>query len=281
MRSGKAVRNIEQYFFRHLGLPQMELRTTGHSTQGYKAHSHTEFSVGFLTAGTTCLTYNGQDRVVQKGDLVIIEPDRVHACNPIDGGSRAYHMLYIDARWCREKLSLLYGKTVTHFCCDQVVIQSSEVSSLFMMLVDTLHGGKAQDAAQLLDQLVLTLLLPHCSPMLVPSRQHELSVRVKQRLMTDLSQSPSLGDLAEEFGCARETLIRTFKESYGITPKSFVSNARVEKAKLLLRSGSSIVDVASDMGFADQSQFHRAFVNYTASTPRQYQQSGSISDNLS
>lgn len=281
MRLGKSVRDIEQYFFRHSGLPQMELRSTGHSTQGYKAHSHTEFSVGCLTAGTTCLTYGGQERIVQKGDLVMIEPDRVHACNPIDGGSRAYHMLYINAQWCREKLSLLYGKTVTHFCCDQVVIQSSAASSLFMMLVDTLKGGKVKESAHLLDQLAITLLLQYCSPILVSFRKSELSVQVKHKLMADLSQPPSLGDLAEEFGCARETVIRTFKESYGITPKSFVSNARIEKAKLLLRSGFSIVDVASDMGFADQSQFHRAFVNYTASTPRQYQQSGSISDNLS
>lgn len=281
MESGQSVRNIEQHFFRHSGLPQMELRSTGDSTQGYKAHSHTEFSVGFLTAGTTCLTYNGQDRIVQKGDLVMIEPDRVHACNPIDGGSRTYHMLYIDAQWCREKLSMFYGNAVTHFCCDQVVIQSPAESDLFMMLVDTLQGGKVKESAHLLDQLALTLLLQYCSPILVPSRKSELSVQVKQKLMADLSQPPSLGDLAEDFGCARETLIRTFKGSYGITPKSFVSNARVEKAKFLLRSGSSIVDVASDMGFADQSQFHRAFVSYTASTPRQYQQSGSTSDNLS
>ena len=150
-----------------------------------------------------------------------------------------------------------------------------------MMLVDTLKGGKVKESAHLLDQLAITLLLQYCSPILVSFRKSELSVQVKQKLMADLSQPPSLGDLAEEFGCARETVIRTFKESYGITPKSFVSNARIEKAKLLLRSGFSIVDVASDMGFADQSQFHRAFVNYTASTPRQYQQSGSISDNLS
>lgn len=281
MRLGKSVRDIEQYFFRYSGLPQMELRSTGYSTQGYKAHSHTEFSVGVLSAGTTCLTYDGQDRVVQEGDLVMIEPDRIHACNPIDGGSRAYHMLYIDAQWCREKLSLFYGKTVTHFCCDQVVIQSSAASRVFKMLVDTLQDGEVQHATQLLDQLAITLLLPHCSPAHVSSRQNELSVLIKQKLLVDLSQPPSLGDLAEEFGCARETLIRTFKESYGITPKSFVSNARVEKAKFLLRSGASIVEVASDMGFADQSQFHRTFVNYTASTPRQYQQSGSIFDNLS
>lgn len=281
MRLGKSVRDIEQYFFRHSGLPQMELRSTGHSTQGYKAHSHKEFSVGVLNAGTTCLSYDGQERIVQEGDLVMIEPDRIHACNPIDGGSRAYHMLYIDVQWCRERLSLLYGKAITHFCCDQVVIRSPAASGLFMMLVDTLQRGNAKGAAHVLDQLAITLLLQYCSPMPVSSRKSELSVQVKQKLMADLSQPPSLGDLAEEFGCARETLIRTFKESYGITPKSFVSNARVEKAKLLLRSGASIVDVASDMGFADQSQFHRAFVSYTASTPRQYQQSRSISDNLS
>uniref|UniRef100_UPI0034578CB3 helix-turn-helix domain-containing protein n=1 Tax=uncultured Vibrio sp. TaxID=114054 RepID=UPI0034578CB3 len=49
--------------------------------------------------------------------------------------------------------------------------------------------------------------------------------------------------------------------------KSFLSNYRVEKAKVLLKGGMEITDVANELGFFDQSQLHRTFVSYTASTP--------------
>nr|WP_321461635.1 helix-turn-helix transcriptional regulator [uncultured Vibrio sp.] len=97
--------------------------------------------------------------------------------------------------------------------------------------------------------------------------------------MQDIACAPSLDAVSKEFGRSKETLIRIFKKHLGITPKSFVNNSRVEKAKILLKRGMSIVDVAAEVGFSDQSQLHRTFVNYTASTPRQYQQVTSIFDN--
>lgn len=280
MGSQQQVRNVEQRFLRHCSLPHMELRSTGSSVQGYKAHSHAEFSIGLLRAGTTCLTCDGVDQVLEQGDLVIVEPGRVHACNPISGGARSYHMLYIDAQWCCEKLSILYERAITDFRCDQVVIRDPDIRTRFIILIEHLHNEQIKEAAQLLDYLALHLLLPYCSPIVRHSEQHKLSALIKRTLLSDLSHTPSLNELSAEFGCAKETLIRLFKQSYGITPKSFVSNARIEKAKVLLRSGISIADVALDVGFSDQSQFHRTFVSYTASTPRQYQQAESISDKI-
>ena len=273
------VKEIEQQFLRVANLPQVELRSTRCSTQGYKSHSHAEFSIGYLHSGSTCLTCDGKEQQITQGDLVIIEPGKVHACNPIDGGSRGYHMLYIDAQWCLDWLSALFEKPVSKFCCEQTVIRDPKVTEPFLTLVDLLQRGYVSEASAKLDHLAVALLAPYCAPVDNSGTSDKRAVRIKQQLLSDLSNPPALDQLAEAEGCTREALIRLFKRHYGITPIAFASNARIEHAKLLLRQGDAIVDFAQDIGFADQSQFHRTFVNYTASTPRQYQQAGSISDN--
>ncbi|WP_245868824.1 helix-turn-helix transcriptional regulator, partial [Vibrio fujianensis] len=111
--------------------------------------------------------------------------------------------------------------------------------------------------------------------------ESELVFKLRNRLLQDITCPPSLEAVSKELGRSKETLIRIFKRHLGITPKSFLNNSRVAKAKILLKRGMSIVDVAAEVGFSDQSQFHRTFVNYTASTPRQYQQITSIFDNKS
>jgi len=273
------VKEIEQQFLRVVGLPQMELRSTRCSTQGYKSHSHAEFSIGYLHSGSTCLTCDGREQQIIHGDLVVIEPGKVHACNPIDGGSRGYHMLYIDAQWCLEWLSELYETPVSAFSCEQTVIRDPKVIESFLGLVEWLQRGNTREASTQLDHLAVALLAVYCAPVDNPYAIDERVVRIKQELISDLSNPPALEQLAKREGCSREALIRLFKRYYGITPIAFANNARIEYAKLLLRKGRAIVDVAQDVGFADQSQFHRTFVSYTASTPRQYQQAGSISDN--
>src|SRR5690606_10058256 len=62
-------------------------------------HCHETFSIGAITGG--CSTYfNGDARErLERGAVVIINPQTVHACNPIDGQPWSYLMFYVDAGW--------------------------------------------------------------------------------------------------------------------------------------------------------------------------------------
>lgn len=104
------------------------------------------------------------------------------------------------------------------------------------------------------------------------------SQQVQQALLSDLAAPPSLDELAQRFSLRKETLIRTFRQDTGLTPGSFLNISRVEYASAAAR-GDDIADVGYQSGFADQSHFHKTFVNYTAATPRQYATGRSISDN--
>ena len=45
---------------------------------------------------------------------------------------------------------------------------------------------------------------------------------------------------------------------------------RINEAKVLLKKGHNIVSVATELGFNDQSHFHRNFKKLVAATPAQY-----------
>ena len=301
------VRNIKQHYWASPKLPQLTIRSTFNSLQGYKAHSHEELSIGFILEGATCLSIEGQAVLLQAGDSVFIEPHKVHACDPVAEQARSYHMLYLDSGWCCDVLSSLYGREVTGFRCQTLVRKNpveNQVKTL-LGLINTLKikedsekgsennienesVNESQKASELegeaservtddIDTLLFSLVSTYCEPLAAindnaASNQEGLPAQIRSRLLSNLCAPLPIKNLADELGRSQETLIRSFKRYYGTTPKSFLNNYRIEAAKRLLKTGMSVADVAADLGYADQSQLHRAFVSYTASTPKQYQQ---------
>jgi AraC family transcriptional regulator len=77
-----------------------------------------------------------------------------------------------------------------------------------------------------------------------------------------LSELASLADLSpSQFG-------RAFKISTGRTPHLWHLDARIERARQLLRDrGNSLVEIALDTGFSEQSHFTRAFRAATGVSP--------------
>jgi AraC-like DNA-binding protein len=85
-----------------------------------------------------------------------------------------------------------------------------------------------------------------------------------------LADSEGISQLAAEIGVSRYQLIRAFKEVYGLTPEDFRRQARVERARSLLRSNRKLVDIAVEAGFADQSHMTREFRRLVGPSPAAY-----------
>ena len=77
--------------------------------------------------------------------------------------------------------------------------------------------------------------------------------------------------LADKFHFHPNYFIKFFKKHTGASPLQYINKARIEKAKLLLKSTSlSITEITEKTGFGDIYHFSRSFKNYTGYSPSDF-----------
>ena len=92
--------------------------------------------------------------------------------------------------------------------------------------------------------------------------------RVTGLMQERVGESLRLSDLAALVGLSASQFSRAFKASTGTTPHKWHLDARIGHAKrLLVNRHNSIVQIALDSGFSEQSHFTRAFRAATGTSP--------------
>ena len=66
-------------------------------------------------------------------------------------------------------------------------------------------------------------------------------------------------------------LLRLFKRYYGITPKQYLIEKRIEKSKILLKEGSTVTETCYAVGFESTSSFSTLFKKITGLNPSEFQ----------
>ncbi|WP_230208140.1 AraC family transcriptional regulator [Microlunatus sp. Gsoil 973] len=73
--------------------------------------------------------------------------------------------------------------------------------------------------------------------------------------------------LAAELGWSRKRLWSQFRSRIGLTPKRAARLVRFDQAVHRLVAGQQAVEVAAEIGYADQSHLHREIADFTGLTP--------------
>jgi transcriptional regulator GlxA family with amidase domain len=78
-------------------------------------------------------------------------------------------------------------------------------------------------------------------------------------------------ELAEQVNLSSRQLQRRFIEAFGVPPRELIMKLRVQAAcELLVRGGSSMADIAAEVGFKDQGAFSAAFKKEIGIPPLRY-----------
>ncbi len=91
--------------------------------------------------------------------------------------------------------------------------------------------------------------------------------RAMDYLRAHLSDSVTLDDLALHAGLDKFHLCRAFRAQIGLPPHAYLTHLRVARARRLLERGTIASEVASLVGFYDQSQLNRHFRRIVGTTP--------------
>lgn len=94
--------------------------------------------------------------------------------------------------------------------------------------------------------------------------------RARAFLLENLAEKVTLEALADHARTDKFHLCRAFSREVGVPPYTFLLQARIARARLLLQRGLRSADVAQLVGFCDQSQLHRHFRRIVGCTPGAY-----------
>ena len=261
-------------------MPYVETRRACESRICYKAHSHSTLSIGAVDAGQSRFYSAFTDEVcIQQGSLVVIPAHVEHSCNPLPEQYWSYQMLHIDAAWLEQLSTEIHRALLVSTPMPQLrpfVLHDPAVYAAFCQMNQLLFDPDAlivEKEHALLEGLT-QLLFPYFDWQQLP--QHAYFQQHLKTLM-DLCQQAqgflSLQQLAEAIGVSRYVIIRLFKANLGLTPHVFQLNLKIHQARQRLKQNINISQLATELGFSDQSHFHKVFKAHTGVTPRHYQQS--------
>ena len=261
-------------FWRDPALPFIEVRSV---TDGRKVnhalHTHETFSVGAVIGGHSTYINGKQRQPISAGAVVVVNPQQVHACNPVADQPWAYHMLYVDTHWLgdlQRELGASHGEGFSGFATTLTV--RSDLHAGLNALVGVLHDphaatlGKHEAVIQYFSALQSALTL---APPALAEADSRLA-RAAELIADQCTQALTLDEICAAAGLSASHLIRAFKQRYGMTPHAYLVNCRVQYSRQQLRQGRPIAAVAAEAGFADQAHLQRAFKQLLAATPGHY-----------
>jgi AraC-like DNA-binding protein len=95
--------------------------------------------------------------------------------------------------------------------------------------------------------------------------------RARDLLRDCLAEPVTLADCAAEAELSPWHLLRAFRETFGETPREFLTRLRIERAKHLLTvTGRSVTDVCLDVGFSSLGTFSTLFKRHVGHSPAEY-----------
>ncbi len=135
-------------------------------------------------------------------------------------------------------------------CGERRIIASSEVLALFLEIFK--HHEKALCRGA--------------------ERSGEAYARTAREYFDEnLHREISVDSVAQMLGVSRSYLYKMFVGAYGVSPRAYLSNARVLRAKELLSSGDgNISEIAREVGYEDVLEFSKFFHRRTGISPSEY-----------
>ncbi len=170
-------------------------------------------------------------RVLTRRSLVVSGERR----ELLTGGESVYSSdvsLYLIARFCGAEVAMRFARLYGRSWSE------------------TLHEGLSHDPAEIDDRVIA----------------------LARRFILDHLTDPAVVRAAASMTRLNpRTFTRRFTRATGLSPREFVSTARIERARdLLTRSRMPIEDVAARLGYSDRAAFAKTFRAKTGVTPAEY-----------
>jgi AraC-like DNA-binding protein len=280
MLKEKRNTSYKSYFFKDDNLPFVESRYVVDSPLHYEKHFHTTLSVGAIEKGMASYVHGNDQDILTPGQLSIIEPEVVHYCNPIEGETRTYHMIYVDIEWCEALQENLFEDIEGFIPLQLVQVEDEELFLEYIQLNKVLLDKNIfyLQKEEVLESFFLKLFERYCVGVdkknIVDNKNDIQKVyKAKNFIKSYCLENITLDEIAKYSGISKFYLSKLFQKIFYISPHRYLLNCKINIAKKLLSQGYETAEVAHRTGFFDQSHFGSVFKKYVAATPNEYKMS--------
>ena len=102
-------------------------------------------------------------------------------------------------------------------------------------------------------------------------KEGRLAYQMKNVIDHYYCEKKQLSNKLKQLGASANHLTSSFKKQYGVLPREYILEKKIEESKrLLAESEISIIDIAENMGFESLSSFYKFFKKHTQYTPKKY-----------
>lgn len=228
------------------------------------SHSHELAHFCFVLAGNYQEKIGVRDFERKPTTLVYYPPDVSHA---EEHNSNGRHLLVEIDNMGLEKVRE-YGVRL-----EEPLILGGESSLWLATRMYKEFTGRDRFSALALESITTELLISASRQISIKSEKKPPNwlERVREYLHENYSNSVGLNKLAKIADVHPTHLARVFRQFEKCTAGDYVRKVRIEKARLkIIYSNSSLVDIALETGFSDQSHFTRSFKQIIGMTPTEY-----------
>lgn len=221
----------------------------------------------FVTGGRGRLEIGGTCFELGAGDIFMIPADQVSYYEASKSDPWSYSWMGMTGLRAHAVVEGLMNKTPERYVLRHA---DTEKFAEIIRAAAVLKGNSLQHyfRSQACLMSVLSYLTEEIGDIAGTELGTTLAGRIRSYLDAKYTERLKLSDAADYFHIHPNHMSRIFREKYGVSPKHYLMEKKIERAERMLReSDLPVAEIAQLLGFEDQHSFSRMFRKYRGFPP--------------
>ncbi len=221
----------------------------------------------YTLSGEASLEYDGNQYVLEKNSLFLIDCLRFHYFEPLSCDWH-YRWIHISGEAIQTYYNLLYPNK------PQVIYPniSFDIDQIFTELTSLVNSPSIKSDLKINN--IITNLFTEVISQNIPTDSTKNSQYVKQCIdfiANNYQRNINIDELAQQLFVSKYHLIKLFNQSVGVSPYRYLTEYRINQSKyLLLNTDMFVGEIATRVGFNSESHYIKLFNTIVGTTPKQF-----------
>ncbi|MDF2720711.1 MAG: transcriptional regulator, AraC family protein [Paenibacillus sp.] len=257
-------------------------------------HHNRLFELFVCKEGEVVSTIQNRSILLQAGDGIFIKPGVRHQFRNESGKSYSFYQLHfdIDDNELREMLSTTPFRHIRHEQ-EQGKRLADCLANIAKLLPSAEEGDPGQGhitvrlalANKLTFQAYVLLIIAQITSLPAHAPDFESASRIKdntvyiidtahhieEQLIQLLYTNVSITDIANRLNISGSQCTKIFRQVYGVSPRHYLSQLKLNEAKqLLVTTNTPVSEISKRLGFSSINHFSRQFRRWTGVSPANF-----------